>query len=58
MSGQLHALAALHPAKEPSVSIDYAAGWEPEPLLSFLRNEISLAPLGARNPNCPTNRLQ
>jgi hypothetical protein len=58
MNGLLHALAALSPAKEPSIPIDYAAGWEPEPLLSFLKKEISLDPVGDRNLYCPTIRLQ
>jgi hypothetical protein len=50
MSGQLHALAALPPANESSVPIDYAAGWKPVPILSFFRKDISLLPLSGIEP--------
>jgi hypothetical protein len=40
--GQLHALAALPPRKEPPVPILYEVGWTPEPVWTTLRREYSL----------------
>jgi hypothetical protein len=42
MSGQLHALAALPPDKQPKVLIRWEAGWASEPVWMLWRRENSL----------------
>ena len=39
--GQLHPSAALPGAKGPTVPIEQEAGWNPEPIWTFLRREQS-----------------
>jgi hypothetical protein len=41
VSGQLHALAALPPGKEPPVPIGYEVGWTPEPVWTAWNRVIS-----------------
>jgi hypothetical protein len=59
MSGQFHAPAALSPGKEPPVPIGQDAGWAPEPVLSFEREEKSLPlpEIGPRFPGIPARCL-
>jgi hypothetical protein len=48
VSGQPHVSVALAPVKEPSVPIEWEAGWAPEPIWTFERRDKSLAPAGIR----------
>jgi hypothetical protein len=50
VSGQLHAPAALHPGKEPSLSIRSEAGWTPEPVWMLGSREIILGPVKNQTP--------
>jgi hypothetical protein len=50
VSGKLHALAALHLGKEPSVDIEEQTWWAPEPVLTLWRREKSLTLVGNRTP--------
>jgi hypothetical protein len=43
VSAQLYAPADLTPGKEPTVPIEYEAGWAPEPLWTLWSREKSLA---------------
>jgi hypothetical protein len=50
VSGRLHALPALIPGKEPTVSIGYEAEWAPESVWTLWRIEKSLVPAGNGTP--------
>jgi hypothetical protein len=44
VSGQLHALAALLPGKEPMVPTEQEAGWAPEPVWTWCEEKDSQPP--------------
>jgi hypothetical protein len=48
VNGQLHALVALPPGKEPPVSIGQEAGWVPEPVSTLWSRDKTHAPAGNR----------
>jgi hypothetical protein len=39
MSGQFHAVVALHPEKEIQIAIEWEAGWAPESVWTLWRGE-------------------
>jgi hypothetical protein len=57
VSGQLHAPAALPPAKEPRVPIGEEAGWAPEPVWVWWKIVKFPAPAGNRTLDRPVRSL-
>jgi hypothetical protein len=50
VSGELHALAALSPGKEPLITFGYEAGWAPEPAWTLWSREKYLVSAGKLTP--------
>ena len=57
MSGRLYKPQPPYSRERTPVPIEYEAGWAPEKLWTFWRQEIYVAPGGKRTPNGLANSL-